>query len=765
MTPRFPRNITRSVPNAVTAALAALALTVGACAESTTADTPDVKQAEDTGPGVVVGPAAYEAKSQFLSGYAPILKASQNMTLAEFLAAHTPANAAKPVTLGYNPLTAKYMDLIDGKWKLTQAEKDKLTANGFVVADRLQKETMPAALLDIFHDDLPVLVTTDAILQALHASYDDILKTLEMHVLLGTIQTALDKAHAALAKVDAGTDPMAALAKQDVDMYLTVARSLLSGQTVASLTGGAVDTEVADLLAKVAAEQLADVEIFGAPRALDFSQFKPRGHYAGVVELERYFRSLMWLGRTDLRFAEPKGDGTWIWRPRQVMVAMLLRQAVVAGQAEGALQTADDLISLMVGPVDYINLAGVQAMTAALQWNQASDVAKLTEAQVQAAIAKMVSGQFGSQQIASQVIETDPFSSEPTPLPPAFALLGQRFVVDSYVFSNVTYDRIIRDGKKVERVLPNPLDALFVLGNDQVLPLLGGDFAKFEYWGALHNLRWLVDQYAETFWQSNVYNLWLDTLRQLNAPTTAANFPAAMRTPAWRDKTANTQLASWAQLRHDTLLYAKQSYTGGVACAHPGAYVEPYPLFFARLKTLGALANQALQNAQFSQPYVKTQVGTFFDNWQVIMGKLQSAAEHELSGAGLTQDEVDFLKSVISQGNVCGQTYSGWYTTLFFQAESLDKWRPTIADVHTNPNTGPLPGPDVLHVGTGYVSQMVLTVDTCSGPEAFVGPVFRYHEVDVKEIKRLNDEEWEAQLKDGTAPPPPAWTTSFRAAN
>ena len=728
----------------------------------TTSDAADVTMAEDTGPGVPIDAAAYSAKTEFLSAYAPVLAASQTMTLDQFLAAHTPADLPVPLTMSYDPLQAKYMDVIQAKLALTAAEQAKLAANGFVVADRLQHETMPASLLDIFHKDLPVLVTTDAIFQALHASYDDILKTLELHVLSATIQDVLTKAHTALAGVDPGVDPQAVLAKQDADMYLTVARSLLAGQTVASLTGGAVDAEVGELLADVAAEQMKDLTIFGAFRTLDFSQFKPRGHYAGTPELERYFRTLMWLGRTDLRFAEPKGDGTWMWRPRQTMVAMLLRQAVVAGNAEAGLQSADDLISLMVGPVDYINLSGVQHLTADQKWQQASDIAALTPAQIQTAIAAMVSGQYGAQQIASQVVETDPFSDKPTPLPPAFALLGQRFVVDSYVFSNVTYDRIIHDGAKVERVLPNPLDALFVLGNDQVLPLLSADFAKFPYWGALHDLRWLVDQYNDAFWQGNVYNLWLDALRQMNAPTTAAKFPRAMRTPAWRDKTAHTQLASWAQLRHDTLLYAKQSYTGGVACAHPGAYVEPYPQVYARLGTLAAVANQALQNAQFSEPYIKTQLNTFFTNWQTIMGKLQSAAEHELAGVGLTQGEADFLKSVISQGNVCGQTYSGWYTTLFFQAESLDKWRPTIADVHTNPNAGPLPGPDVLHVGTGYVSQLVLTVDTCTGAEAFVGPVFRYHEVDVHEIRRMDDAEWEAQLKAGTAPAQPAWTLSYR---
>ncbi len=734
---------------------------VTACAGPTPA-TPDAGP-DESGVPVTGTPSVSAEKAQFLATFQPIVAGANDMTLAQFLALHTPANAVQPITPPADPLLAKNMDLVDQKLTLSTGEKAKLQANGFVVSDRLQHDTMAEALLDVFQKDLPVLVTTDAICQALHSSYDDILKTLEQFGLLGIIDDTLAKAQAALPGLAIGAAPDALLAKQDADLYLTVARSLLAGTTLPSLTGAVVDAQVADILNDVAAEQMVDLQLFGSARTLDFSQFTPRGHYLGVPELEHYFRALMWLGRTDLRFAEQDAAGNWQFRPRQLMLAMLLAQAVQTGNAAAGLQSADDLLALMVGPVDYINVAGVQKLVADQKWTTASDIAALTQTQVETLVGQLTGGQYGTQQIASQVLEVDPTTSTPTPLPPSFALLGQRFIIDSYVFSNVTFDRVIHGGQKVERVLPNPLDVLFALGNDQVLPLLQPDFAKFPYWGALNTVRWLVDQHDAAFWQANLYNLWLDSLRQLNPPTTDAAFPFALRTPAWRDKTANTQLGSWAQLRHDTLLYAKQSYTGGVTCAHPGAYVEPYPQFFARMKLLGAQAVQVLGNTPVADAGVKANITKFFTNWQDIMGKLQTAAEHELAGVGTSTDDQTFLKSVISQGNMCGVVYSGWYPTLFFSSDSVSAWKPTIADVHTNPNTGPLPGPDVLHVATGHVSQLILTVDTCTGAETFVGPAFRYHEVDVHEIKRLSDEDWLAELKDGSAPPPPDWTQSFRA--
>ena len=45
-----------------------------------------------------------------------------------------------------------------------------------------------------------------------------------------------------------------------------------------------------------------------------------------------------------------------------------------------------------------------------------------------------------------------------------------------------------------------------------------------------------------------------------------------MQTTAWQDKELNITLASWAELRHDTILYVKQSYT---MAEREGMFEEP----------------------------------------------------------------------------------------------------------------------------------------------------------------------------------------------
>ena len=725
----------------------------------------DVVVAPDPGDQPVTpdpGPAPTDA--EFFAAYAKVQAESSELTLDDFNAKYTPANAPVPFALTYDPTASAYFDAIDSALSLTPAEKSHIEGDGFVVSERLTYPSFGHALLQIYQDDLPVLVTADMILHALHSSYDDILKALEEGYLLGAMSSILEATQGQLAGVDPGDDETAQAALRDADMFLSVARTLLTGEVVPSNAGAAVDAQVEELLTLIEGEQLQNVVLFGSPRKMDFSQFKPRGHYEESEALKRYFKAMIWLGRADLRFLELDPlTGVWTFHTRQLAAAHLLTRAAEDSGALTGWEKADALLRLLVGDIDYITPSGVQKLAKDHSFSAATDVTQMDDATRATLTTELLQGKYGEQKINSHWLETNPMSAEPTPLPPSFAFFGQRFVVDSYVFANVVYDTIVFEGKKVERVLPNPLDALFVLGNDQVVPLLQDELGKYPYQGNLNNLRYLVDAYDDDFWTGNFYNLWLQSLRTLNAPTTSELFPEPMRTPAWRDRVANTQLGSWAQLRHDTILYAKQSYTGGVSCEHPDGYVEPYPELYATLETLADLAQQKLLEADFDAPGLKTHLDSYFGNWRTHMKQLRVLAEKELAGEPFTDDEVAFLKQTVMGEEGCGAPiFSGWYPTLFYLgSDTAGEWDPTIADVHTNPNAGPLPGPDVLHVATGAVNLMVLTSETCDGPEAYVGPVFSYYEIDVKEIKRLADSDWEEILVKGPVPPRPPWTQSF----
>ena len=81
-----------------------------------------------------------------------------------------------------------------------------------------------------------------------------------------------------------------------------------------------------------------------------------------------------------------------------------------------------------------------------------------------------------------------------------------------------------------------------------------------------------------------------------------------MKTAAFWQEKMNTQLASWAELRHDNLLYAKQSYTGGTVCSYPYSYVEPFPEFYQSLKDFANSAKNRIQSINFEILYLKESI-------------------------------------------------------------------------------------------------------------------------------------------------------------
>jgi len=178
--------------------------------------------------------------------------------------------------------------------------------------------------------------------------------------------------------------------------------------------------------------------------------------------------------------------------------------------------------------------------------------------------------------------------------------LGQRFTLDAWAMQEMVWPRITpeltgRSGD-IRRRRPYSLDTAFAaLANSQVVPDLISNMVNvageafrdgYPYQHKLAAVRSVIDQQPPATWEATIYGRWLLALRALSAPTTGAAYPETMRTRAWAMKNLNTQLASWMQLRHDSILYVKQSETPPVLCYYPDAFVEPRPEFYQRMSEM-----------------------------------------------------------------------------------------------------------------------------------------------------------------------------------
>ncbi len=688
-----------------------------------------------------------------INAYRTFLQQSRNMSASQLQALHPAGTFVRDVNASLNGIA--FFDSVDTYYHLTAYEKQLLRKHSFVVTERLKRESFGKAFYDVYKKDLPVFVSTDAVLHAIHMSYDKILMDVEWDFLIPKVDTLLARLHARLPALDAryaGTPAMRTSLK-DLDVYLTVPRILLSGTSVSPYYAENVST-ISTLLQHISAEQ-GDVpfQLFSSTeRRLDFSQFKPRGHYVGPTVdsmYAKYFRAMIWLGRMELYLIAPQSgppNQTEADIQRQAIDAVLIREAAQLANAFSLLEEIDGIIRFFVGESDNVTLPNIQTLVQATTIDSASQLLNLQR--FRTFQDSLQTKSFAFQRIVSQILCGNPGEVDSITPASSFLLLGQRFIVDSYVTSNVVYDRIVYLNTRIRRMLPSTLDILFSLGNNATNQLLQQQLDQYHYASNLASLRYLIDSYGDDFWHVSLYNAWLDAIRKLNPPRMRDSLPTFMRTGAWWQEKINTQQASWAQLRHDNLLYAKQSYTGVPICSFPESYVEPIPAFFDAIKTFAEIGRQRF----LQPPFTNQWVADYFTHVKGTMDTLGEISRKELANISLTAGERDYMKRMlhtIPLGCSPDSTFDGWYARLYYQP----MWRAlsgikdvdiVVADVHTAPaDEGGATVGWVLHGGTGALNMGVWIADKPGGgAHAYVGPVMSYCEHVTTNFHRFTDEEW-----------------------
>jgi hypothetical protein len=658
-------------------------------------------------------------------------------------------------------------------FRLNKDELAHFKRNGFVVSERMGAKSTTDMFYRIYQRDLPVIITSDAILHGWHRSYDAMLEEIEVSYLSPTLAGLLAEMSAKITEARRNYgDGVLFASLSDADYFLAVARSLLQGSPVKSVLGQ--DDRVARSLRACADQQIEKIILFGRERKVDFSQFKPRGHYEKNEALKRYFRAMMWCGRIDLRVAgKPE-----LASPRELGAAVVLNDLLRASGQFDHWRRFDQMLQTFVGKADSMTFAEIDGLLTAAKIRSPADLGTIDA--LAALQKKILDGKLGLQHIRGHIYESPPEEPGRLELPRTFTFLGQRFVVDSWVTAKVVYDEIAwstAPDKKVRRRIPSALDVAFAaFGNDHVVPDLVArikDPAGKKFRDGLnyqHNLaavREVIDARDPKTWGENLYTGWLACLRELSTPTTDAKYPEAMRTRAWAMKTLNTQLASWTQLRHDTILYAKQSYTAEVSCFYPAGYVEPVPHFWARLEQLALRgANQIEQTPYPNNEHLRKHHAGFLRQFAKTVATLKGIAEKELAQKELSKEETKFLEDVVEVDRGCGgpRRYSGWYPALFYSLgeRTPEKWDALVADVHTDTVDTQIGDPGcVLHQGVGNIDLLVIAIDNGKDRVVYAGPLLSHYEFETPLGVRKTDSEWRSMLNAGRQPPRPAWTRGY----
>src|SRR6185295_15771515 len=96
----------------------------------------------------------------------------------------------------------------------------------------------------------------------------------------------------------------------------------------------------------------------------------------------------------------------------------------------------------------------------------------------------------------------------------------------------------------------------------------------------------------------------------------------------------------------------------------------------------------ALRKLQAPDPTL-AQAADYFDNLAQVARVLEEMAESQRAHRPFTDWHMAFINEMIAISKGCtGFSAPGWFLKLFFAPSSANEAKPTIADVHTDPQNG-----------------------------------------------------------------------------
>lgn len=679
------------------------------------------------------------------------------ITLADMSARPMLLSAASNSDISVTPNTAPYTiepDLsnvtnLEQFYYLTDDEDHAalLARNGFVVGSGGDNE-----FFEIYeynrYIQVPSFVTVDSLMHTYHLYFSYLLRNTERNYLsdsLTRLSGRMLEASAAQYEQLKGSEWEDA-ARRNV-AFFTVGSSLLDDSTV--VRDYVADSVSYELDSINRADSILTSSITGEYE--DYTQYIPRGYYEGDEQLEKYFRAMMWYGRMHFRQADESLDRS------ALLITMALAADAEAYQTWEALYA---VTSFFAGASDDLSVSEYAPAICEAYGNDA------TVADLPGNSAAFETFHSLTAQLPPPAINSIPIEEGDDNVIPGFRFMGQRFTIDAAIMQELIYSRVEENSQGDRRMLPDVLDVAAALGSDTALAILEENGAA-DYKGYSENMNRLregLSQENETLWSASLYAGWLNTLRPL-LEVKGEGYPVFMQSEEWTKKNLECFSGSFAELKHDTVLYTKQviAEMGGDWDENidDRGYVEPEPLVYARFVNLADLTAQGLKKYGVLTPEEEEDLSRLSQ----IAGQLLIIAEKELQDETLTDEEYEFIRSY--GGNIehfwyeasKGAADSDWF-------DSSECPAPVVTDVATDPNG------QVLEIATGKPSIILVVVKVDGAIKIARGSVYSFYQFTWPSEDRLTDSKW--RWMTGSQPDEdgyynhdnpidqPEWTDSYR---
>jgi len=622
--------------------------------------------------------------------------------------------------------------------EFTKEQKELLAKNSFVVNPTKQEQ-----IFYIYEDneykDIPSFITTDSVLQVYHIFYDYTLRTLEEEKLISLLEELTDRMlQNSISIYNDIKDEEVKKAQLKNIAYFSVAKLCFEKELPEEMPKEAKDIALSEY------EKIKAHSGFGKsalyPYDLDYSQYVPRGHYTRNENFEKYFKAMMWYGQAPfpLYFDEEEKERN----VEQTLQALLITYSIYSDKDSYDMwEQIYEPTNFFVGSSDDLDIYQYGQLLFKVygenpKLNSLNDEKKLEQFYKE------------TKELPEPRIKAE-YTTVTTPVGKQFRFMGQRYVLDAEIIQELVVP--------IVRPIPSGLDVMGVLGSDRAKKIQMEKEENLDwedYPNAMDNLKDKFGKLKESEWKSNMYQGWLWTLKGL-LNTYGEGYPSFMTNEAWVDKNLNTALGSWSELKHDTILYGKQS---GAECGDgyevTVGYVEPNIEVYEKLLWLTKFSRENINQRNLLVEGIDTKMEKF----EGLLQFLINCSVKELNNEELTEDE--YYRILLYGGELESLTSSfageglRWYEI----DSETDKNMAVIADFHTiAPNI--YSGGGYMEAGVGPAFEIYTVVPIKDKLYLTRGGVFSCYEFISNE--RLTDEQWQKTIKENKEPPMQDWTNSF----
>ena len=657
----------------------------------------------------------------------------------------------------YNPNVAAYKpkaDLSDvydiERVYLGDEAREKLARNNFVVAYGSEAE-----FFDLYefnrYAQYASFVTTDSMMHTYHLYFAMLQENTERNYLYGNIERLSKRMYDnCLAQYEELKGSEWEEASRLNTAYFAIACTLLETDIdIPEEVKETVDEEIKKINAS---DTVAVSEITGAME--DYSQYKPRGYYDGDELLERYFKAMMLFGH--LNFAQKDETNNR---------CALLMTLAMDEEAYKEWDAVYEVTSFFVGASDdngyyeylpLIDEAYGQGISASdligdkKGWDRFDKLTASLEAPA----------------INSEIFADDEGKTDKNEESKGYRFMGQRFTLDAAILDKLIYSNVKQADDGSKRMLPDALDVPAAMGSDMALSVIADEgLDRYpNYYDQMDKAKAVVKKADEDGYRSkSLYGGWLYTLNPILIKK-GEGYPSFMTNDEWQKKSLESYLGSYTELKHDTVLYAKQVMAemgGGDDTVYDDrGYVEPEPELYDRLYTLTKNTSDGLDKLGVISNEDKEGLRLLGE----LAKSLRDISIKELNNESLSDDEYELIRGY------GGSLEHFWKDTLKNKTDkeyidSREFPMALVTDIATDPNGS------CLQLGIGGASTIYVIFPIDGQLHIGRGGVFNFYQFEQPISDRMTDKEWRIKLGMSMDDndeyhfeevEQPAWTQSYR---